>query len=83
MITEASDGPEPAWRMDYFGRMHETLLARGGDRAGAESNVRQSLQRDYPISTRELTDLLREVGFAVDVHRYEDRDEPLGPCVAT
>ena len=69
--------------MDYFGRMHATLLARGGDRAGAESTVRHMRQRDYPISTSELTDLLRDLEFAVEVQRYEDCDEPLGRYVAT
>lgn len=74
---------EPAWRVDYLDRMHRTLLERGADLAGAESTTRHMRSRDYPISTREFGQLMEELGFQVQIHRYEDSGEPLGPYVAT
>ena len=86
--TETDHRPEePAWRLDYLRRMRETLGARGADPAGAESTVRHMEQRDYPVSTRELRDLLQAQGWAVEVRRYPETGEPMAPyvamCVAT
>ena len=82
-ITGQAEKGEPAWRVDYLDRMHRTLLERGADQAGTESTTRHMRSRDYPISTREFAHLMEELGFQVQIHRYEDSAEPLGPYVAT
>jgi SAM-dependent methyltransferase len=79
---QGEDG-EPGWRDDYLDRMYHTLLARGADPSGAESTTRHMRSRDYPISTRELRQLMEGLGFQVHIHRYEESAEPLGPYVAT
>jgi len=81
-IQEAQDS-EPGWRLDYLDRMYRGLIERGADPDGAVSTTRHMRSRDYPISTRELRQLMEELGFKVEVHRYEDSAEPLGPYVAT
>lgn len=73
----------PDWRLDYLDRMHCTLLERGADPLGAESTVAHMRSRDYPISTREFGQLMEKLGFQVQIHRYEDSAEPLGPYIAT
>jgi hypothetical protein len=73
---------EPAWRQDYLGRMREILGARGADPAGIESTVWHMAQRDYPVSTWELRELLQALGWAVKVHRYPESREPMQPYVA-
>lgn len=80
---EAGNVDEPAWRLDYLDRMLRTLLERGADPAGAESTVSHMRSRDYPISTRELGQLMEKLGFRVRLHRYVDSAEPLGPYIAT
>ena len=82
-ITEGAEQDEPGWRVDYLDRMYCTLLERGADPAGAESTTGHMRSRDYPISTRELRQLMEKLGFQVQIHRYEDTAEPLGPYVAT
>ena len=74
---------EPAWRMDYIERMRSTLIARGADTAGVISTAQHMANRDYPISTRELRTIMEDLGFTVEVHRYDESNEPLGPYVAT
>jgi SAM-dependent methyltransferase len=81
--AEPTNYAEPAWRADYLERMQRTLLERGADPAGAESTVDHMRSRDYPISTRELNQLMQALGFQVQIHRYEESAEPLGPYVAT
>jgi hypothetical protein len=73
---------EPAWRLDYLGRMRETLGARGGDPAGTESTVQHMAQRDYPVSTWELGALWQAQGWVVEVRRYPESREPMEPYVA-
>ena len=62
--------------------MYQGLLERGADPDGAASTTRHMRSRDYPISTRELRQLMEGLGFQVEIHRYEDSAEPLGPYVA-
>jgi SAM-dependent methyltransferase len=74
---------EPDWRRDYLERMRYTLLERGADPDGAESTLRHMRSRDYPISTRELQQIMEGIGFDVQIQRYTNTAEPLGPYVAT
>jgi SAM-dependent methyltransferase len=71
------------WREDYLERMRCTLLERGADPDGAESTLRHMRSRDYPISTRELEQIMEDIGFEVQIQRYTNTVEPLGPYVAT
>jgi SAM-dependent methyltransferase len=82
-ITGQTEKGEPDWRVDYLARMYRTLIERGADPAGAESTTRHMRSRDYPISTRELRQLMERLGFQAEIHRYENSVEPLGPYVAT
>ena len=82
-IIEQTEKGEPGWRIDYLERMYRTLIERGADPAGAESTTRHMRSRDYPISIRELCQLMESQGFQAEIHRYEDSAEPLGPYVAT
>ena len=82
-ISGRAEKGEPGWRVDYLDRMYRTLLERGADPAGAESTTGHMRSRDYPISTRELRQLMEGLGFQVQIHRYEDSAEPLGHYVAT
>ncbi len=74
---------EPAWRSDYLERMRRTLLERGADPDGAASTLRHMQSRDYPVSTGEFRHLMEKIGFDVQIRRYDDSDEPLGPYIAT
>ncbi|WP_455206933.1 class I SAM-dependent methyltransferase [Kaarinaea lacus] len=76
------ENDQPGWRLDYLDRMYRTLIERGADPDGADSTTRHMRSRDYPISTRELRQLMEGLGFGVEIHRYEDSTEPLGPYVA-
>lgn len=82
-ISGQEEKGEPGWRVDYLERMHHCLLERGADPNGAESTTRHMRSRDYPISTQELRQLMEKLGFQVQIHRYTDSAEPLGPYVAT
>lgn len=76
-------GPgDPSWRRDYLERMRRTLIARGGDPDGTASTVAHMRQRDFPVSTQELTEILATVGFSTEVRRFDDTSEPMGPYVA-
>ena len=81
--NEQAINDEPDWRIDYLDRMHRTLLERGADPVGAASTVAHMRSRDYPISTREFGHLMEKLGFEVQVHRYDDSAEPLGPYIAS
>jgi hypothetical protein len=39
-------------------------------------------QRDYPVSTQDISEILAQAGFTTRVQRYNDSNEPLGPYVA-
>jgi hypothetical protein len=82
IIAQTEKG-EPGWRLDYLDRMYRTLIERGADPGGAESTTRHMRSRDYPISTRELSQLMARLGFQTEIHRYEDSAEALGPYIAT
>ena len=82
-ILQDNSPAEPAWRIDYIERMRSTLIARGGDPAGAQRTAQHMRNRDYPISSRELRTIMEDLGFAVHIRRYDDSAEPLGPYVAT
>lgn len=73
---------EPGWRLDYVERMRRALLQRGASAEGAESTARHMASRDYPLSTRELTELMTALGLECSVLRYDDSAGPLGPFVA-
>lgn len=77
-----SEPREPAWRVDYVSRLHETVLARGGSRQGADSAAAHMRERDYPISTAEFRTLFEAVGFQVRIIDYDDVDEPLAPYIS-
>ncbi len=62
--------------------MYRTLIERGADPAGARNTVSHMLDRDYPLSTNEFRNIMESHGFRVQVRRYEDSAEPLGPFVA-
>lgn len=81
-VPEDAVSGEPAWREDYLERMERTLIARGGDRGGTASTVSHMRQRDYPVSTQELSRILALAGFSTRVRRFDDSGEPLGPYVA-
>lgn len=82
-IARQSEPAEPDWRLDYLERMRRTLLEQGADPDGAESTVRHMRSRDYPISTQELRSIMEQLGFQVQIRRYDITDEPLGPYIAT
>ena len=82
-IAAQGKNADPDWRIDYLNRMHRTLIARGADPAGAESTLAHMRSRDDPISTREFGQLMEQLGFQVQIHRYEDSAEPLGRYIAT
>ena len=82
-IDRQEENTEPAWRLDYLERMRRILLQRGADPDGAESTVRHMRSRDYPISAREMRQLMVGLGFEVQIRRYAMTAEPLGPYVAT
>lgn len=73
---------EPAWRVDYVGRLHDTVVARGGSVDGADSACAHMRERDYPISTAEFQTIFESVGFGVRVIHYDDSAEPLAPYIA-
>jgi SAM-dependent methyltransferase len=81
-IPEDTSSGEPAWRKDYLERMGRTLIARGGDAEGTASTLEHMRQRDYPVSTRELSGILSRAGFSTVIRRFDDSGEPLGPYVA-
>lgn len=81
-IAEDAVADEPAWRVDYLERMRRTLIARGGDRDGTASTVEHMRQRDYPVSTQELSRIFSLAGFSTRVRRFDGSGEPLGPYVA-
>lgn len=81
-IAEDARSGEPDWRKDYLARMGRTLLARGGDADGTESTVAHMRQRDYPVSTQELSEILRLAGLSVRVRRFDGSGEPLAPYLA-
>lgn len=81
-IPEDTASSDPAWREDYLERMRRTLIARGGDAAGTASTIAHMRQRDYPVSTRELSEILSRVGLRTRIRRFDDSREPLGPYVA-
>lgn len=81
-IAEDTGGGEPDWRKDYLARMDRTLLARGGDAGGTDSTVAHMRQRDYPVSTQELSEILALAGFSTRILRFDECGEPLGPYVA-
>jgi len=55
---------ELAWCEDYLQRMGRTLIARCGDPKGTESTIAHMRQRDYPVSTGDLSRILCHVGFS-------------------
>lgn len=73
---------EPVWRLDYLKRMHETLIARGGDPAGADSTVAHMRERDYPISTEELRRIFGNLGFRAESRDFDAPGEPMAPYIA-
>jgi SAM-dependent methyltransferase len=81
-IREDTASGEPAWRRDYLERMGRTLIARGGDAEGTAATVAHMQQRDYPLSTCELSEILSLAGFSTEIRRFDDSGEPLGPYVA-
>lgn len=81
-IAEDETLDEPAWRKDYVRRMDRTLIARGGDPDGTKSTIAHMRQRDYPVSTRDLSRILSHAGFSTRVQRFDDSAEPMGPYVA-
>ena len=81
-IAEDTDSGEPAWRTDYLARMGGTLLARGGDARGTQSTVAHMRQRDYPVSTQEMSEILARAGFTARIQRFDDSGEPMAPYVA-
>ena len=81
-FPEDADSGEPAWREDYLMCMGRTLIARGGDPGGTNSTLAHMRQRDYPVSTQEISEILAQAGFSTRVQRYDDSNEPLGPYVA-
>jgi SAM-dependent methyltransferase len=81
-IPEDTTPGDPAWRTDYVERMGRTLIARGGDPQGTAGTLAHMRQRDYPVSTRELCEILGRAGFSARVRRFDDSAEPLGPYVA-
>lgn len=82
-IRQDNSPADPTWRQDYIERMRKTLIARGADPSGAQSTAQHMEKRDFPISTRELRTIMEDLGFDIDVTRYDDSSEPLGPYVAT
>ncbi len=78
-----ASGLDPGWRREYVQRMYRTLIERGADPAGARSTVSHMLDRDYPLSTDEFRNIMESRGFRVQVRRYQDSAEPLGPFVAS
>ena len=62
--------------------MDRTLIARGGDPDGTKSTIAHMRQRDYPVSTRDLSRILSHAGFSTRVQRFDDSAEPMGPYVA-
>ncbi len=81
-FPEDADSGEPAWREDYLIRMDRILIARGGDPGGTNSTLAHMRQRDYPMSTLEISEILAQAGFTTRVQRYDDSNESLGPYVA-
>jgi SAM-dependent methyltransferase len=81
-VPEDLSPEEPAWRLDYLGRMGETLIARGGDWEGAESTVAHMRERDYPISPEELCRIFGNLGFRADARYYDAPEEPMAPYIA-
>jgi len=81
-LPEDAVSGKPAWREDYLERMGRTLIARGGDSAGTASTVAHMRQRDFPVSTHEMRQILALAGFSARVRRFDDSGEPLGPYVA-
>lgn len=81
-FPEDTASGEPAWREDYLMRMGRTLIDRGGDPGGTNSTLAHMRQRDYPVSTQEISQILAQAGFSTRVQRYDDSSEPLGPYVA-
>jgi SAM-dependent methyltransferase len=81
-LPEDPNPGEPRWRRDYLETMGRTLLARGGDAVGTESTVAHMRQRDFPVSTRELSKILSLAGLRTHVRRFDDSGEPLAPYVA-
>lgn len=81
-IEEDTGNAEPVWRADYLERMRRILIARGGDLDGTGSTIAHMTQRDFPVSTRELSQILVLAGFTVRVRRFDGSEEPLGPYVA-
>jgi len=80
-IAEDGERAEPSWRRDYLQRMHETLLARGGEPDGAQSTVAHMRERDYPISLAEFRAVFTEQGFEVSNRRYDAPGEPMAPYI--
>ncbi len=81
-VPEDTASGEPAWRRDYLERMGRAVIGRGGDAEGTAATVAHMRQRDYPVSTRELSEILARVGFSTRIRRFDDSAEPLGPYVA-
>ncbi len=81
-FAEDTSSGEPSWRLEYLEQMRRTLIARGGDTDGTLSTIAHMRQRDFPVSTRELSEILALAGFTTRIRRFDDSGEPLGPFVA-
>jgi len=81
-LAEDRGPAEPLWRTDYLEQTSRTLIARGGDADGTASTVAHMRQRDYPVSTQELQEILARSGFSARIWKFDDTGEPLGPYVA-
>ncbi len=71
----------PEWRQDLIDRLVRGHGAHGGTPAGRRIMVEHSLVRDFPMSVPEVAGILEQVGFRVEIRRFDPAAE-LSPHLA-
>ncbi len=78
-LKEALAGNTPAvtWREEWLAMHKAYLLAKGHSFETAKQGVDHMWERDYPIAAEEMAAILKQVGFNVTIHSYQNNDYPI------
>lgn len=70
------------WREEFLRLDAACLRTVGIHEAAIDITLAHIRERDFPVSTEEMTNILRQAGFRVVVHDYQRTDHPLRDYLA-
>ncbi len=72
----------PKWRRTFIDGMTESYRQRTNDDRGADTLRSHMMERDFPVSRRDLADIIKGHGLFCKILDYGDSGQAIGPFMA-